>query len=225
MRPKAASRSEPRTSTKIAIKTPHLFLSYALWWSRWSVPCGNEPPLESAELASLVKHIGQARRLRDQLDKRGDGRIVAQFADAGLSEDDLKDRDKLARTAAAVMAEVAKRHGELGQPTASYKQDLGVMYFEPDDLPCGRRAMIRRRKLGMAVVGGGHTRSCDLRNLRSCCTSRRPRRDTMQARAPSAFWSLRSGSWSYASTLIGVQASNEGRESRVAGAGGQWLGP
>jgi DNA gyrase subunit B len=85
---------------------------------------GDEPPLESAELASLVKHIGQARRLRDQLDKRGDGRIVAQFADAGLSEDDLKDRAKLARTAAAVMAEVAKRHGELGQATASYKQDL-----------------------------------------------------------------------------------------------------
>ena len=85
---------------------------------------GDEPPLESAELAALVKHIGQARRLRDQLDKRGDGRIVAQFADAGLSEDDLKDRDKLERTAAAVMAEVAKRHGELGQATAGYKQDL-----------------------------------------------------------------------------------------------------
>src|SRR5882672_1595521 len=42
---------------------------------------GDEPPLESAELTALVKHIGQARRLRDQLDKRGDGRIVAQFAD------------------------------------------------------------------------------------------------------------------------------------------------
>jgi DNA gyrase subunit B len=85
---------------------------------------GDESPLDNAELAALVKHIGQARRLRDQLDKRGDGRIVAQFADAGLSEDDLKDRDKLERTAAAVMAEVAKRHGELGQATASYKQDL-----------------------------------------------------------------------------------------------------
>jgi DNA gyrase subunit B len=81
-------------------------------------------PLTGAELAALVKHIGQARRLRDQLDKRGDGRIVAQFADAGLSEDDLKDRDKLERTAASVMAEVSRRHGELGQATASYKQDL-----------------------------------------------------------------------------------------------------
>jgi DNA gyrase subunit B len=85
---------------------------------------GDEQPLQGAELAALIKHIGQARRMREQLDKRGDGRIAAQFAEAGLSEDDLKDRDKLARTAAAVMAEVAKRHGDLGQATASYKQDL-----------------------------------------------------------------------------------------------------
>src|SRR6185503_2877241 len=55
---------------------------------------GEEAPLQGAELVGLVKHIAQARRLSDQLDKRGDGRIVAQFADAGLSEEDLKDRDK-----------------------------------------------------------------------------------------------------------------------------------
>jgi DNA gyrase subunit B len=51
------------------------------------------------------------------------GRIVGPFADAGLSEEGLKDRDKLERTTASVMAEVARRHGELGQATASYKQD------------------------------------------------------------------------------------------------------
>jgi DNA gyrase subunit B len=85
---------------------------------------GDSLPLQDVELAALVKHIGQARRLREQLDKRGDGRIAAQFAEAGLSEDDLKDRDKLARIAAAVMAEVAKRHGDLGHATASYKQDV-----------------------------------------------------------------------------------------------------
>src|SRR5438552_1595362 len=50
--------------------------------------------------------------------------IVGQFADAGLSEDDLKDRDKLERLASTVMAEVLRRHGELGQATPSYKQDL-----------------------------------------------------------------------------------------------------
>ena len=55
---------------------------------------------ERSQTAALVKHIGQARRLREQLDKRGDGRIVGQFADAGLYEDDLKDRDKRASIAA-----------------------------------------------------------------------------------------------------------------------------
>src|SRR5262249_61644738 len=63
-------------------------------------------------------------RLREQLDKRSDGRITAQFAEAGLSEDDLKDRDKLERLEAKVMAEVSRRHGELGQAAATYKQDI-----------------------------------------------------------------------------------------------------
>jgi len=84
---------------------------------------GTEAPLANTELAALVKRISQARRLRAQLDKRGDGRITAQFAEGGLSEDDLKDRDKLERTTSEVMAEVAKRHGELGQAPATYQQD------------------------------------------------------------------------------------------------------
>ncbi|HET9626123.1 MAG TPA: DNA gyrase subunit B, partial [Kofleriaceae bacterium] len=84
---------------------------------------GSGAPITGEELAALVKQIGQTRRLRAQLDKRGDGRITAQFAEAELSEDDLKDRSKLERIEAAVMAEVAKRHGELGQAAASYHQD------------------------------------------------------------------------------------------------------
>jgi DNA gyrase subunit B len=82
------------------------------------------PPVTGNELAALVKQIGQARRLRTQLDKRSDGRITAQFAEAELSEDDLKDRGKLERLEAKVMAEVARRHGELGQASATYQQDL-----------------------------------------------------------------------------------------------------
>jgi DNA gyrase subunit B len=84
----------------------------------------DEAPLAAGELVALVKRISQARRLREQLDKRGDGRITAQFAEAGLSEDDLKDRDKLERLEAKVMAEVSRRHGELGQAAATYKQDI-----------------------------------------------------------------------------------------------------
>jgi DNA gyrase subunit B len=81
-------------------------------------------PIAGGELVALVKRISHTRRLREQLDKRGDGRITAQFAEAGLSEDDLKDRDKLERLEAKVMAEVSRRHGELGQAAATYKQDL-----------------------------------------------------------------------------------------------------
>jgi len=84
---------------------------------------GAAGPLANTELAELVKRISQARRLRAQLDKRSDGRITAQFAEAGLSEDALKDRDKLERMASEVMAEVARRHGELGQASGTYQQD------------------------------------------------------------------------------------------------------
>ena len=38
-------------------------------------------------------------------------------------EDDLRDRDKLERIEAKVMAEVSRRHGELGQASPDYKQD------------------------------------------------------------------------------------------------------
>ena len=50
-------------------------------------------------------------------------RCAAQFTDAGLSEYDLKDRYKLERTAAAVMAEVSR---ELGQAAiAAVRSGLG----------------------------------------------------------------------------------------------------
>ncbi|MGE0867746.1 MAG: DNA topoisomerase (ATP-hydrolyzing) subunit B [Kofleriaceae bacterium] len=85
---------------------------------------GNAGPITGADLVTLVKRINQARRLRNQLDKRGDGRITAPFAEAQLSEDDLKDRDKLERIEAKVMADVTKRFADLGQAAAEYKQDV-----------------------------------------------------------------------------------------------------
>src|SRR6185437_4645550 len=65
----------------------------------------------------------QARAIRTQLEKRADIRIVAQFAEAPLAESDLRDRAKLERLEARVMAEVARRHAELGQAAAEYFQD------------------------------------------------------------------------------------------------------
>jgi DNA gyrase subunit B len=85
---------------------------------------GNGDALTGPELMSLVRRIKEARKQRAQLDKRGDARIVAQFAEMGLSEDDLKDRDRLERLEAKVMAEVGRRHGEeLGGAAAEYVQD------------------------------------------------------------------------------------------------------
>jgi DNA gyrase subunit B len=84
---------------------------------------GGASSLTGNELAALVKRIAQTRKLRTHLDKRSDGRISAQFAEVGLSEEDLKDKAKLERIEAKVMAEVSRKHGELGQAAAEYKQD------------------------------------------------------------------------------------------------------
>ncbi len=108
-------------------------------------------PLTGHELVALVKRISQARRLREQLDKRGDGRITAQFAEAGLSEGDLNDRDKLERLEAKVMAEVSRRHGELGQAAATYKQDIEHGTWEVR-FPAGAHGIRRATVINSDVV-------------------------------------------------------------------------
>jgi DNA gyrase subunit B len=85
---------------------------------------GNNTQLTGNPLAEVIKRISSAKRLRMQLDKRADRRIISAFADAQLSESDLRDKDKLERLEAKVMAEVSRRHGELGQAGAEYKQDI-----------------------------------------------------------------------------------------------------
>jgi DNA gyrase subunit B len=85
---------------------------------------GNNTELTGQQLAECIKRISSAKRLRLQLDKRADRRIVSAFADAQLSEADLRDKDRLERIEAKVMAEVSRRHGELGQAGAEYKQDV-----------------------------------------------------------------------------------------------------
>ncbi|MEO8843222.1 MAG: DNA topoisomerase (ATP-hydrolyzing) subunit B [Kofleriaceae bacterium] len=88
-----------------------------------SLLLGNGERIVGEEFAKLVTRINTARDLRKQLDKRTDKRITAEFANAQLQESDLRDRDKLERIEAKVMAEVARRHGELGQAVAEYSQD------------------------------------------------------------------------------------------------------
>jgi DNA gyrase subunit B len=83
----------------------------------------NGDALTGDALAEVVKCVGEVRRTRAQLDKRGDARISAAYAEVGLTEDDLKNKDKLELIEAKVMAEVSKRHGELGQAAAEYQKD------------------------------------------------------------------------------------------------------
>jgi DNA gyrase subunit B len=75
------------------------------------------------ELRTIVTKVREALELRNHLERRSDARVTAQFAEAGLVEDDLKDRDRLERMEANVMAEISRKHGELGQAVPEYKQD------------------------------------------------------------------------------------------------------
>jgi DNA gyrase subunit B len=85
---------------------------------------GNGDPVTGDDLAALVKRINQTRRLRQQLDKRGDARITVQFAYEGLTEDVLKNREKLELFEAKVLAKVGQRFPDLSQAGAEYKQDI-----------------------------------------------------------------------------------------------------
>ena len=80
-------------------------------------------------LKKLVKSVNEMRRMRDQLDKRSDSRISGAFAGASFGGASFTkanlagDRAQLEREVAEIMADVARRHGELGQAVASYSRD------------------------------------------------------------------------------------------------------
>ena len=112
---------------------------------------GNGQTMSGPPLVEVVKRIMQARRLRQQLDKRADRRIVAAFAEAQLSEADLRDRDKLERIEANVMAAVARRHGELGQASAEYKQDVEYGTWELR-YPAGQHGVLRHTVISADLV-------------------------------------------------------------------------
>jgi DNA gyrase subunit B len=112
----------------------------------------NGTQLAGLELVALVKRIGHAQTLRTQLDKRHDARILTAFADAGLTVDDLRDRDKLERLEARVMAEVSKSHPELAQAGADYRQDKEHGTWELH-FPVGRHGVRRTTKITSDLVG------------------------------------------------------------------------
>jgi len=121
----------------------------------------NGGPLSGAALADIVKRVNGARRVRNQLDKRGDARISAQFAEMGLTEEDLRNKDKLELLEAKVMAEVSRRHGELGQAAAEYKQDTEHGGWEMR-YPAGVHGVRRH-----TVINADFVRSSEFKELRT----------------------------------------------------------
>ena len=65
-------------------------------------------------LVAFLKLFNDAKRMRQQLDKHGDGRVSGAFADAGITTDDLRDKAKLEAIITRVKADLAARFGELG---------------------------------------------------------------------------------------------------------------
>jgi DNA gyrase subunit B len=79
--------------------------------------------LTQAALVEVIKHVSQITRMRQHLDKKGDGRISGVFAEEGLIVDDLKDRHRLERVEARVTAELSRRHPEMSQVEFTFRND------------------------------------------------------------------------------------------------------
>ncbi len=112
---------------------------------------GNGEPLTGSGLADVIKRVNSARRVRSALDKRGDARISAVFAEMGLTEEDLKNKDKLELIEAKVMAEVSRRNAELGQAAADYKPDSEHGGFEMR-FPAGVHGVRRHTIINLDIV-------------------------------------------------------------------------
>jgi DNA gyrase subunit B len=84
---------------------------------------GKDVTVTGAKIVDLVKRVAQVRRMRAELDKRGDARITGLFAEEGLTPDDLRDRAKLERIEARVTGELARRHAEMASLEFEYRKD------------------------------------------------------------------------------------------------------
>ena len=136
--------------------------------------------------SAIVKRINQARRLRAQLDKRSDAPDRRAVRRGGAHRGaTCKNRDKLELLEAKVMAEVSRRHGELGQAAAEYKQDTehgtwelrygagmhGVRRHTTINADLVRSAeFVELRKISAELA-----RQLDRAARRSCTTSDEPR--------------------------------------------------
>jgi DNA gyrase subunit B len=96
--------------------------------------------LSGRSLADFLRQVHRYRRMSSQLDKSGDARISATFAEAGLDETVLASRAALEELVERVKPLLAARYGELGE--ASFE-------IEPDEEHSAFRIRVARGRAGV----------------------------------------------------------------------------
>jgi DNA gyrase subunit B len=80
-------------------------------------------PITGKPLMDLIGTINASRKMRSHLDRRGDGRILALFAEEGLTAEHLSDRAQLEAVANSVVIELGHRHAEMAALEFQYIKD------------------------------------------------------------------------------------------------------
>jgi len=111
---------------------------------------GNE--VTAGALRDLLRAVNRHRRMSSQLDKSGDARISAAFAEAGLDEDILSDRARLeALVQESIKPTLAARYGELGEVAFEIETDDEHSSFRVR-APRGRAGVKRETVLDIDVI-------------------------------------------------------------------------
>ncbi len=118
--------------------------------------------LTGSDLGELLRLVNRHRRMTTQLDKSGDARISAAFAEAGLDEALLADRARLELLVREQIKPVlAARYGELGE---------AVFDIERDEEHSAFRIRVARGRAGVkreTVVGFDVLQSPEFQELRA----------------------------------------------------------
>jgi DNA gyrase subunit B len=80
-------------------------------------------PVTGKPLGELVGKINDAKRMRTHLERRGDVRILALFAEEGLTVEHLADRAALEAVANSVVIELGHRHAEMAALEFEFAED------------------------------------------------------------------------------------------------------
>ncbi|HTE49972.1 MAG TPA: DNA topoisomerase (ATP-hydrolyzing) subunit B [Kofleriaceae bacterium] len=103
-------------------------------------------------LGEVLRLVNRYRKMSSQLDKSGDARISAAFAEAGLDEEILADRARLeALVHDSVKPALASRYGELGEAGFEIEPDEEHSAFQVRT-PRGRAGVKRETVIGFEVL-------------------------------------------------------------------------